>query len=257
LLTIERAALGVAASVLLATAPAAAQNGAGPRTPPGPPTHGLNLGELYFGFKYSPAWFFITNDCPYEVPVFIETYNLPFMTLPDVIRAKPGENEIQYTLVTPPPPPMPVFTPVAPLPHGIYAPIDGTIVIENAEVHACPPCLRGIKIIEVTGHLHWPVLSPPPTPEALDCGEFWRQGRLPPPNLRDICEDPLRGFASLYVSIELKSYVEADPDAWGWLPTPEAILGMSLEELVAMKRRAEEQRRSTDGAAPPAEQARR
>jgi hypothetical protein len=174
-----------------------------------------------------------------------------------VIRAKPGENEIHYQVTAPPPPPMPLFTPVAPLPHGIYAPIQGTIVIENPEVFACPPCKKGVKIIEVTGHFHWPVLAPPPTPDALDCGEFWRQGRMPPPNLRDICEDPMRGFASLYVSFELMPYVEADPEAWAWLPTPEAILGMSLEDLIAMKKRAEEQRRSTDQAARSAPEARR
>jgi hypothetical protein len=250
-------ALVVLAAILSSAIPAGAQNAAGPPTAPGPATHGLDLGELYFGFKYKPSWFHITNDCPYEVTVFIDVYDLPFMTIPEVIRAKPGENSIEYQITTPPPPPMPVFTPVAPLPHGIYAPIKGTIVIENPEVFACPPCKKGVKIIEVTGHLHWPVLAPPPGPEVLDCGLFWRQGREPPPNLRDICEDPIRGFAALYVSVELDPYVQADPAAWAWLPSPDAILEMSIEELIAMKRRAEALRDSIDQQAPAPPQARR
>lgn len=136
----------------------------------------------------------------------------------------------------------PMF-PNAPRPFKRFS---GDIVLFHAATNDCR-ARRDQYAVQYEVHaMQGYVEPPPPGPEktvgAGPCQVWWNTGRRPDmlkPEQK--CETEIRPLAAGYRERVLPPHITSAPAEWAWLPTPDQIMRMSSEDLVAMKLRAEAQ----------------
>jgi hypothetical protein len=132
------------------------------------------------------------------------------------------------------------------LPHGIFDTIEGSVVVWHPFTPGPPHCMANRTKYSVAGHVHFDP-SPPPDkrgPEkiagATPCQVWWNTGQRPATLDKDQdCTEEIRALAKSYRDRVLQPLVDRDPAAWQWLPGSDAVGTMSIEELLAMKNRAQ------------------
>ena len=147
----------------------------------------------------------------------------------------PGSTEFEVTIATPPPPDLSGFIPPPGFdPASLFQEAAGLLVI-YAPAHP-PLCLPNREEYIPSGHVH---LDPNPKPPGGGprCRDWWDR-ELKPQGLTRDCTGEIRDLALTFLRTELAPLAVKNPQPWAWLPTPEAILKMSIEELIAMKIRA-------------------
>ena len=95
---------------------------------------------------------------------------------------------------------------------------------------------------DVSGHIHVDPNPGSPDQETDFCTAIWNSGNPLPGYDLEECAQRFRELLLHYLDTVLQPYVDADPDAWDWLPSPEEITGMSAEAALEAKKRAAEQR---------------
>jgi hypothetical protein len=71
---------------------------------------------------------------------------------------------------------------------------------------------------------------------------MWNTGQRPANLGKDQdCTDAIRKLAFEYRTRVLQGPVDRNQAAWSWLPSPDAVGGMSIGELLGMKTRAQAQ----------------
>lgn len=119
----------------------------------------------------------------------------------------------------------------------------GGVVLRHAGDERCLP---KETFFEVTAHVHAKTVAPPPPPPAPEklltpdpCTVWWNTGQRPPGDITEAqCAETMRALAALYIERSLRPLAEASPAAWSWLPSPGAVMSMSVADLLAMKARA-------------------
>lgn len=150
----------------------------------------------------------------------------------------PGETPVDLTIVTPPPPDLSgLVIPPGFDPASLFDEIEGELV---AYTPGQPPaCLASREEYLPSGHVH---LDPDPAPPGGGprCRDWWDTEQKPRGLTRD-CTGEIRDLALTYLRTTLAPLVAADPEAWAWLPSEEAVFEMTVEQLIAMKTRARTQ----------------
>jgi hypothetical protein len=67
---------------------------------------------------------------------------------------------------------------------------------------------------------------------------WWNTGERPP-DAKEDCTAKIRVLATHYRERILQHHYESDPARWAWLPGATQIRDMSIEDLFAMKARAD------------------
>jgi hypothetical protein len=205
-------------------------------------------GELVYDQKY-PTRLTVKNDCWSAETVGIFVNELPYISLPASVTVPPrSTRDVPFTINTPPPPPIPLGVPGTPKFHAADAFIDvkGSVVLWHPW-RFDPECKPMREEYKVAGHIHFQPASGDEgggaeriaSPDA--CQVMWNTG-LRPANLgkEQDCTDAIRKLAFEYRTRVLQALVDRDRATWAWLPAPEAIGAMSIEDLLAMKTRAQE-----------------
>lgn len=230
-------------------------------------------GELYYGKQYRTS-LSIKNVCrePAIVVVFISGPRPParestiteqlakplsiasMITIPTAscgplgsagdsvqcdIPAPPGESEFVVVITTPKEPKASDF-PEDGEARLEYQDIRGELRIATSRVDL--RCLANRDTYTASGHVHID-LSPavPLSENRSPCRDYWETERRPPGLDKD-CTDEIRILARSYRQTVLEPLVTASPKDWAWLPSVAQIQQMSIDELLAMKARAEGQR---------------
>ena len=152
----------------------------------------------------------------------------------------PGVTNFDVTIRTPPPPDLSgVIIPPGFDPHGLFEEIAGQLVVFSP---ADPPrCLPNREEYVPSGHVHLDP-NPPPPGGGPRCRDWWDREQKPQGLTRD-CTGEIRDLALTFRRTVLQPLVDASPADWAWLPAPETILRMSIEQLIEMKVRARAQMR--------------
>jgi hypothetical protein len=204
-------------------------------------------GELEYDRTYQTA-LVVINECDWPQDVTIEVDNLAYLSINRRARI-PADSEtpVPATIRTPPAPSAPIVSGTQPLPAGgLFLDISG------AEVRVWHPwsvasgqaCLPKRVTYSVSGHIHFPPdaggggSGPSRTASPHPCTVYWNTGEEPA-NLAQDCTEELRVLALHYRERVLQAHASADPAAWEWLPGRSAIGAMTIEELFAMRDRAE------------------
>jgi hypothetical protein len=224
--------------------------------------------ELFYDLTV-PSALEVTNRCESPQPVYI-THDLPYLTIQETAVIPPGGIDVPATITTPPEPPSPIRTgaPGQPgwgwvePPH--YDPATGTSTRMPGEPEFHQPnfvdikgkvsvwhpwigrCLPNRQVWTVTGHIHF--RPPPPKgggggPEKIaapdPCVVYWNIG-APPPGFdgRD-CTDIIRGLAMDYFGRILVPLMKETPGSWSWVPSAGEISTMDMEQILALKERAD------------------
>lgn len=149
---------------------------------------------------------------------------------------RPGVTEFDVTIVTPPPPDLSGLIPPPGFdPKSIFDEIAGQLVVYSKGQP--PACMPSREEYVPGGHVH---LDPNPKSKSESgprCRDWWDREQKPRGLTRD-CTGEIRDLALTYVRTTLQPLVEKNPAAWRWLPSPEQILTMSVEDLIAMKVRS-------------------
>ncbi len=203
-------------------------------------------GELFYGKTYHTK-IVVKNGCSTPRTATIFVHSLPYLTLPSsvTVPAK-SQKEVPGTIVTPPPPHIFLTGHETLPPHGIFVDLEqrhGEVVIWHPWGKNCAPSREAYS---VTGHIHYDTRKPPdPGPQriatASPCQVWWNIGERPAQldyQPKD-CTDEIRELARGYVTRVLGPSVSRDPAAWSWLPDEGRIQQMSIDELLAMKARAD------------------
>jgi hypothetical protein len=231
----------------------------------------IDWGEQYYDGKFQQP-LQITNLCASPRPVSITVSNLPYLTLPNSLTLQAGETRvIRANVVLPPEPdpplilglpgepgwgwvefptPAPAFPPTQ-LHQPNFAQIKGTVEFWHPWAPAAAgnggDCLPKLTTYTVVGHIHFR----PPVPEDADpgpsqlaktdvCTLYWNLGVRPEQLGETDCTLKMRKLAQTFVQKILNPYVLNSPDDWLWLPSSEEIESMNVQEMLAMKRRAEQ-----------------
>lgn len=241
-------------------------------------SHGSNLnttfvgtgkGDIDWGEQYYEGQFVqlikVNNECRVAQPVGIFVYDLPYLTMPPVHMAPPGESTVQGQVKLPPEPPPPLRTglPGEPgwghvdfgtiiIPPGMFPPpvlhqpnfakVDGKVVLWHPWTGDC----NGVRITyTVTGHIHF--RPPPPDgkggPEKIAspdvCTVWWNTGEEPAQRKDEDCTEKFRELATRFIQAILAPYISNAPEKWDWLPTVAELGVMSASEMLTMKAVAE------------------
>ena len=204
-------------------------------------------GELESDRTYQTA-LVVKNECDWPQDVTIEVDNLPYLSINRRARI-PADSEtpVPATIRTPPASSAPVVSGTQPMPAG-----GRFLDIEDAEVRVWHPwsvasgqaCRPKRVTYAVAGHIHFPPdaggggSGPSRTASPHPCTVYWNTGEKPA-NLAEDCTEELRVLALHYRERVLQVHASADPAAWEWLPARPAIRAMTIEELFAMRDRAE------------------
>lgn len=148
----------------------------------------------------------------------------------------PGVTDFDVTIVTPPPPDLSSFIPPPGFdPASLFDEIAGQLVVYSRGQP--PACMPSREEYLPGGHVH---LDPNPKGKGDGgprCRDWWDREEKPRGLTRD-CTGEIRDLALTYVRTTLQPLIAKNPAAWSWLPTPEQILKMSIDELIAMKIRS-------------------
>jgi len=202
-----------------------------------------NWGDLFYGNTYHGA-LHVKNSCAnYEVAeIYISSALQPYLTSPKRVIVTPHTNRrVDMTVTTPDAPPRAGEKPgrgwvLNEKGKFDYLLVEGKVRINQRESRTDPDqnCIGVEKDYLVSGHIHQ---NPG---QNLDlCLHYWISGELPD----DVdCDAEFRKLATHYISSTLAPSVGAAPSDWSWLPSQAEIGGMSDDQLLAMKLRAEQQR---------------
>lgn len=218
-------------------------------------------GERYYDAVFA-APLIIHNSCktPQKVGIFVN--GNPYLTMPALVVAQPGDTTVTGQVQLAPEPEGPHhsgegwidFGPII-IPPGMFPPpqlhqpnfeeLEGEVVVW----HAWSPegdCNAVRRTYTIGGHMHF--RPPPPEgggggPSSLAttdmCTFYWLMG-FPPAQLGDKdCTQEIRELAAHYLDKIIASYVLNSPEDWLWLPSAGDIGQMSIDELLAMKAHAE------------------
>jgi hypothetical protein len=230
---------------------------------------GTGKGDIDWGEQYYEGQFKqiikVHNHCTVPQPVGIFVYDLPFLSMPSVVMAPPGESTVEGDVKLPPEPPPPLRTglPGEPgwghvdfgtiiIPPGMFPPpvihqpnfgkVDGKVVIWHPWTGDC----NASRITyTVTGHIHFrpPPPDGPKGPEKIAspdvCTVWWNIGEEPAQHKDEDCTEKFRELAMNFVQRILAPYISNAPDKWGWLPTIAELQVMTAIEMLNMKAIAE------------------
>lgn len=228
-----------------------------------------NWGELFYGRSYQTT-LTIKNTCPSPELVRIDISGPPkgaqsigqsgtpvsiaaMLSIPSAacvgesrrtcrVTAPSGETELELVISTPPAPDL------AAIPAGfteetLFDELGGELQL--ASDSGSVRCIGQVDTYTASGHVH---VDPDPaaTQEGFKddrptCRDYWETERRPP-GLDEDCTDEIRSLATSYRRDVLEPLVAASPKDWAWLPSVAQIQEMSIDELLAMKARAEGQR---------------
>ncbi len=225
-------------------------------------------GEMYFDGTYATA-LIITNDCDSDEQVSLFINDLPYLKMQKKVTV-PAKSTfiVKGTITTPPEPPPPLiagtmtpppswgwvpppdippqpFPPPPPQWHQPnFAKVDGNVVAWHPWTGSCQPRRT---VYQASGHIHFR----PPDPDtdagpssiakADVCEVYWLLGERPAQlDLEDRdCTRKIRELALRFLRKILDYHIRNAPDDWLWLPGSSLISEMSIEELLAMKTRAD------------------
>ncbi len=201
-------------------------------------------GELFYDRTYTSD-LLVTNDCSQPRPVYawVGSGIAPYLTIAKVttVPARTKDFRVPITITTPPPPA--IVGPPPPLPAGIFVDIaERPLSRLRLEHRADQTCRAPDKIYDVTGHIHY---DPDPAgtgPETDACGAIWNSGVPLPGYDLEQCRDRFHELLAHYRDTILAPAMEADPAAWAWFPSDDAIGGMTARETLDAKLRAQRQR---------------
>jgi hypothetical protein len=230
-------ALLAAAILAILAAHADAQGGTG-GTPGAEVFSGVyDWGERSYEDEYTDMFEFV-NNCDRPVVVTFDTRTVPFLQVMPRVDVAPGKNQIPITLEAPGWPDVPRCTDLR-----------GALVVESSgyasDAGVCHPTQTTYT---TTAHVHWwDRPAPPPKlkiagPEP--CVVWWNTGQRPPSTPEPgetACLDTIRKLADVYREWILAAAAGQPAERWAWLPTATQIASMSIDALLAMKRRANEQ----------------
>lgn len=148
----------------------------------------------------------------------------------------PGSTDFEVTIVTPPAPDLSsMIFPAGFNPLTFFDEIAGELVVYSK---GQPPlCMPNREQYVPSGHVH---LDPNPKGKSESgprCRDWWDKEEKPRGLTRD-CTGEIRDLALTYLRTSLLPLAEKNPAAWSWLPTPEQVLRMSIDELIGMKVRS-------------------
>ena len=222
-------------------------------------------GERYFDDQFK-ATLVITNKCSTPQPVRIFVNDLSYLTLPEMLTVPPGQTKVDGQVKLPPEPPPPILLglpgepswghvnfpsfiwptfPPLKLHQPNFVPIVGTVVTwhpwDPTDPNACTPKRQTYT---VGGHIHF--RPPPPEgsggPEEIAspsvCQVYWNIGVPPGQYKGEDCTGEMRTFATTLRERVLPPYVLNAPEEWLWLPSVADIQGMSVPQLLDLKRHA-------------------
>jgi hypothetical protein len=219
------------------------------------PNGSWDWGMLFFGQEYGSS-LDITNDCGTKqtAEVFLDAGVAPYLEIDATHTVSPKTTVMALAIIRTPraptaPPPAPAPPPGAPPgsapppPTPAYLqvcqPVAGRVLIKAVDLASS--CFGEIQIYEVSGHIH---RDPAASGDGgSPCLAWWMAGEMPPNATQD-CTTEFRALARHYLDTTLKPLVEAAPGAWAWLPAPAQLAAMKAPDLLAMKKRAEEQRKA-------------
>ncbi len=226
-------------------------------------------GEKYYASEFD-ASLVVTNNCDTPQPVKITIDNLPYLTLPESVIVPKGQTVITGKVKLPPEPPPPIrlglpgepgwghveFPPII-VPPGMpppklhqpnFAEIKGTVVTWHPWVPSGggAECYPKRQTYEASGHIHFR----PPPPDGGDggpqriatpdvCEVWWNIGVPPAQWDGEDCTRKIRELARRYIDLVLAPYILNAPEEWLWLPEAGAVDTMSIEDLIAVKVRAD------------------
>jgi hypothetical protein len=207
---------------------------------------GWAWGELYYGRTYESD-LLVTNDCETARPMeaWVGSGISPYVSIAEVTSVPPKTTnfKIPITITTPPEPNIVV-------PPGGYSfdatpwvdvgarPLARIVLKHKADEH----CRSKDKAYDVTGHIHVDPDPPGPDQDTDACTAIWNSGNPLPGYDLDQCTERFRELLGHYLDTVLQPYVDADPAAWDWFPSPEEIAGMSAESALEAKKQAAEKR---------------
>ncbi len=220
-------------------------------------------GEMYFDGTYATA-LLITNDCDSDEKVTLFINNLPYLEMKKKVTV-PAKSmlTVKGTITTPPepappfvalgqPPPAwgwvkPPDIPPQPYPppppqwhQPNFAKIDGNVVAWHPWTGNCQPKRT---VYKAGGHIHFRPPDPGPSNIAKPdvCEVYWLIGERPAQlDLEDSdCTRKIRELALHFLQKILDYHIRNAPDMWSWLPGPGRISEMTIDQLLAMKARAD------------------
>jgi hypothetical protein len=154
----------------------------------------------------------------------------------------PGKSALELVIATPPTPDLRTLSlPPDADPHEWFEEVDGVLSIFSPDRFTC---IGFPNEYFISGHVHLD-----PNPPALDasapasCRQWWETGTRPP-GLTEDCTEEFRQLATSHRIDVLEPLAELAPLEWDWLPSTAEIQTMIAGELLAMKVRADTQRRS-------------
>lgn len=216
-------------------------------------TYDWPWGELVYDRVYETS-IEVVNECRTAENVSIEVEDLPLVSLPPHVTVPAFSSiDLPVRIETPPgPDPATLVPPPGIVPadywDSIFLDIDGTVVLDHPWKYYGDDesCGAVIEVYDVTAHVH---LDPDPPsggggggpPWRMDACQVWWNTGEPPPDVEGDCTERFRALALHWLDHVVGPLAETDPEAWAWLPSATEILGMSAEELIAMKKRADAQ----------------
>lgn len=189
--------------------------------------------EQEFGLTYP-----FTNKCDRGVAVTFDTRDVPFLSVMPRVTAPAGKTtEIPIILKTPKWPDQPESTELR-----------GTLIVSSSGYETEAGVCHSFQSTEmVAAHVLWWDRPPPPPKLKVagpsDCTVWWNTGQRPPnaPRLsEEMCVDPIRSLAADFRERVLDALWRLDPERWKWLPSVAQVRTMTIDKLLAMKKRAAE-----------------
>ncbi|WOJ97988.1 hypothetical protein R0137_05280 [Congregibacter brevis] len=225
-------------------------------------------GERYFSQEFTVS-LRLVNDCDTTQIVILDTSTIPYLTMRKVHSVSRQSTEVvlgKVKLPDPPkPPPVQPFSgqwfgwveppEIGPQPLGTpppifhqpnFSPIEGVVIATHAAAPdgANAVCNPMRTRYEVAGHMHWG----PPDPEEEDTGPsslastdpcvVWWNTSEEPAQRRGDCTAAMQLLAERFLIKVVPDYWRNAPKEWSWLEEFGGVSDKDINELLAMKARA-------------------